>query len=128
MTIIAAMEIVHKVMINGTDNIPPLDPFFMEQLLDFESDQDKYNKYFVVLPIWWSKFNSALSFHTHRLQLLVDNTWVTNLAAFVVDSVKTNVFRFTMDMQLSLASFNIDGHYAMDGKVSLFPLFGSCDY
>ena len=67
MTIIAAMEIVHKVMINGTDNIPPLDPFFMEQLLDFESDQDKYKKYFVVLPIWWSKFNSALSFHTHRL-------------------------------------------------------------
>ena len=41
-TIIAAMEIVRKVMINGTDNIPPLDPFFIEQLfVDFESDQAK---------------------------------------------------------------------------------------
>jgi hypothetical protein len=47
----------------------------------------------------------------------------------VVESVKTNAIKFTMDMKLSLDSFNIDGHYAMDGTVaSLFPLYGSGDY
>lgn len=38
--IIAAMEVVRNVMINGTDKIPPLDPYFVEQMfIDFQSDQ-----------------------------------------------------------------------------------------
>ncbi|KAI9554429.1 hypothetical protein GHT06_019701 [Daphnia sinensis] len=100
-----ALEVVRQLMLNGTENIPPLDPFFIEYLL--------------------VNFTSADA----ELLLQVDNTWVTHLAEFIVESVETNMVRLTMELQLSLPNFNIDGHYAMDGMlVNLFPLYGAGNY
>lgn len=99
------LEIVRQLMLNGTENIPPLDPFFIEYLL--------------------VNFTSADA----DLLLQVDNTLVTHLAEFVVESVQTNMVRLTMELQLSLPKFNIDGHYAMDGMLlNLFPLYGAGNY
>ncbi|XP_032785698.2 uncharacterized protein LOC116923356 [Daphnia magna] len=99
------LEIVRQLMLNGTENIPPLDPFFIEYLL--------------------VNFTSADA----DLLLQVDNTLVTHLAEFVVESVQTNMVRLTMELQLSLPEFNIDGHYAMDGMLlNLFPLYGAGNY
>ncbi|XP_057375343.1 uncharacterized protein LOC130696271 [Daphnia carinata] len=100
-----ALEVVRQLMLNGTENIPPLDPFFIEYLL--------------------VNFTSADA----DLLLQVDNTWVTHLAEFIVESVNTNMVRLTMELQLSLPNFNIDGHYAMDGiLMNLFPLYGAGNY
>lgn len=84
--------------------------------------------------------------------LQVDNTWVTHLAEFIIESINTNIARFTTEIELSreypfpsqllilldeligfteilVPIFNIDGHYAMDGKVmNLFPLYGAGNY
>lgn len=103
--ILKALEAVRVIMINGTENIPPLDPFYIDKL--------------------------AINFTSPDAELLlnVKETLVTHLSEFVVEVLTVNMVRFTLDMELSLTRFNIDGQYAMDGLLlNLFPLYGAGNY
>jgi len=103
----SAMDSVRNVIRNGVPslNIPPLDPFEIPQLkIDLETD--------------------AASLH-----LQIDNTVVSHLADFIVESVTSNLIQLKMNLKLREPIFRIDGQYALDGLiVSLFPLYGSGSY